>query len=643
MSILRLDSNVLIQPPFYSPGEQKDREWLETDGLGGFSMGTFSGHRSRRYHGLLISARRPPSDRMMLVNGFEAWISGPKGFAKLTEQTYAGAITTPREGIESHTFSPEPWPTWTYRLWDSSELRFELWRIQGTPSVHLRWELLNGDRNKFLQVRLLFSGRDFHALHRENSAFQESPQTISGGWRWEPYPSVPAIFVITKGEYQHQPTWYRQFEYTEELARGLDGIEDLASPGIFRWDLKSDPATMTLTSSENASEATEDDRDREAKRRTQTPLERTVNDYLVRRGKGWTIIAGYPWFGDWGRDTFIAMRGLCLATGRWEIARDILLEWSQVVRDGLLPNRFSDDGSAPEYNSVDAALLYIVVVGEFLEAHASKISLGETEALYRAVETILSGYANGTRFGIRMDTDGLIAAGEPGLQLTWMDAKVGNWVVTPRIGKPVEIQALWLHALLVGAKRNHHWETLYTHALESFQLRFWTGNQLHDLVDVNHQHGEMDSTFRPNQIFAVGGLPRMLLPLEQARTIVDRVEAELLTPIGLRSLSPHDSAYQGYYQGGIHERDGAYHQGTVWPWLIGPFIEAWLRVRGNTIEAKREASERFLKPLEEHRQQAGWGHLSEIADGNSPHHPRGCPFQAWSVGEWIRIKKICEP
>jgi predicted glycogen debranching enzyme len=261
--------------------------------------------------------------------------------------------------------------------------------------------------------------------------------------------------------------------------------------------------------------------------------------------------------------------------------------------------------------------------------------------LAAAVEAILDGYARGTRYGIRLDDDGLIAAGVPGVQLTWMDAKVGDWVVTPRIGKPVEVQALWLNALAVGAAYSERWAALLERGRDAFGRRFWNeaGGCLHDVVDVDHHAGTADSSFRPNQIFAVGGLPLALLEGEQARRVVDAVEARLLTPVGLRSLAPGEPAYTPHYQGGVRERDGAYHQGTVWPWLIGPFVEAWVRVRGATPGVKREARERFLEPLLRHLDEAGLGHISEIADAEPPHTPRGCPFQAWSVGEALRLDR----
>jgi glycogen debranching enzyme len=261
--------------------------------------------------------------------------------------------------------------------------------------------------------------------------------------------------------------------------------------------------------------------------------------------------------------------------------------------------------------------------------------------LTQAVGDILEGYSRGTRFGIRADADGLLACGEPGVQLTWMDAKVGDWVVTPRIGKPVEVQALWLNALWIGGKFADKWQPAFERGLASFRERFWNSATqcLFDVVDAEHRAGHHDDAIRPNQILAVGGLPLSLLPRKQAASVVQVVEKRLLTPLGLRSLAPNDPAYRPQYRGGVRERDGAYHQGTVWPWLIGPFVEAWLQVHGRTTETIVEARHRFLDPLLAHLDAAGLGHVAEVADADAPHTPGGCPFQAWSVGELLRLDR----
>jgi predicted glycogen debranching enzyme len=311
----------------------------------------------------------------------------------------------------------------------------------------------------------------------------------------------------------------------------------------------------------------------------------------------------------------------------------------------MLPYRLPDRGAAPEYNAVDAALWYVVAVYEYLQAAASTAG-GERKVLLDAVKRILEGHAAGTRYRIGVDSDGLLSAGESGVQLTWMDAKIGDWVVTPRIGKPVEIQALWLNALWIARQLRvpsaRRWRDLLARGLASFAGRFWDPARLrlYDVVDVDHQRGTTDRSFRPNQILAVGGLPLPILEGAQARAVVDAVEAQLLTPLGLRSLAPSERDYRPKYGGNMRDRDSAYHQGTVWPWLIGPFVDAWIRVRGGTAGVRDEARQRFMAPLEAQLREGGLGHVSEVASAEAPHDIGGCPFQAWSLGELLRLERI---
>lgn len=629
-------------------------EWLEADGLGGFASGTTLGVRTRRYHALLLAATTPPTGRMVLVNGLDAWAGSGAAPELLTRQRYTPGVLAPEHGAALESFADEPWPTWTYRLADGSRIEHELFVPQGRAVVALRWRLV-GRRDAALPfaVRPFLSGRDSHALHHENPAFR-FPEVGSGQQvEWHPYDGVPAVHALSNGSYRAEPLWYRGFLYSEERARGLDDTEDLAAPGVFQWDLREADAVLLL----GAGDALAGDLDavesfirlrrseRARRARFATRLERAGDAYLVRRDPGKTIVAGYPWFTDWGRDTFIALRGLCLATGRLADARSILLEWADLVSEGMLPNRFVDQGDAPEYNTVDASLWYVVAAHEYLEAAEAAgrpATARDRKALGQAVQSILAGHVRGTRYRIKAADDGLLAAGEPGVQLTWMDAKVGDWVVTPRIGKPVEIQALWLNALRVAERFTPSYAALYAKGVESFARRFWNpaAGWLYDVVDADHVPGRLDPTMRPNQILAVGGLPYSLLEGERARQVVDAVERELWTPLGLRTLAPGAEGYAPRYEGGIRERDGAYHQGTAWPWLLGPFVEAWVRVRGSGAEVRAEARRRFFQPLLDHLSVAGVGHISEIADAEPPHTPRGCPFQAWSVGEALRLDRL---
>ncbi len=641
-----------------SPEQARANEWLEADGLGGFASGTSTGIRTRRYHALLLTATTPPTGRVVLVNGFEAWIETPHGRFALTSQRYAPDVIHPDGAQRIENFSVEPWPKWQFKFEDGTELTQEIFVAGEAGVTALTWRLTREAKNVRLFVRPLLSGRDYHGLHKENAAFRFDPTPNGEKVLWRPYEGLPGIYAMYShnGHYAHEPLWYRNFLYEEERTRGLDDTEDLASPGVFEWDLSAGEAVWLLTTTDSPALSRKHDlsvkrfldclRENERMRRAEFPsrLHRAGDAYIVNGRHGKTIMAGYPWFTDWGRDTFIALRGLCLATGRLTDARDILISWANSVSGGMLPNLFPDHGAKPEYNSVDASLWYVIAVHDLLHTAngSSVVNAKDKRAFQTAILAILDGYSKGTRFGIRMDDDGLLAAGERGVQLTWMDAKVGEWVVTPRAGKPVEVQALWLNALKIASQFDPKWEAVFERGLKSFRDKFWNKNAgcLYDVIDVNHRGGEMDASFRPNQIFAVGGLPFPLLDGARAERIVSLVEERLLTPLGLRSLAPSEPDYKPHYEGGVMQRDGAYHQGTVWPWLIGPFVEAWVRVRGGSNEAKREAREKFLTPILTHLDTAGLGHVSEIADATAPHTPRGCPFQAWSVGEALRLDQV---
>ena len=634
-------------------------EWLEADGLGGFAFGRIDGVRTRRYHAILAVATTPPTGRIVLVNGFDAWLETPDGKVALTSQRYAPDVTHPDGAARIATFKRDPWPTWTYALPNGLEVIHELVVVRGAPLVALSWRL-NRPADARLVVQPYLSGRDIHATHHENDAFRFESSVAGRRVTWQPYGDLPPIIALANGDYFSDPSWYRQFQYDEERTRGLDFMEDLAVPGRFMFSLdrravlafgagSGAGTTIALpllnTSPERCWDSVEAS---ERRRRAAFPssLHRAADDYIVARGGGKTIIAGYPWFSDWGRDTFIALRGLCLSSAtadydRFSDAREILLEWAEHVSEGMLPNFFPEVGRAAEYNSVDASLWYVIAVHEFLQLTQADrpLTASDRRTLCAAMDAIVSGYARGTRFGIRADGTGLLAAGEKGVQLTWMDAKVGDWVVTPRSGKPVEIQALWINALRIAGRRSARWAALASHAQATFVERFWNDERgfLFDVVDVDHKVGVNDDSLRPNQIFAVGGLPYPVLEGELARRVVDVVERQLWTPAGLRSLGPGEPGYIGHYNGDVRHRDGAYHQGTVWPWLTGAFVEAWLRVRGDTTETRIEAATRFLGPLLRHFEVSAPGHIAEIADGDAPHTPGGCPFQAWSVGEALRL------
>lgn len=643
------------------------REWLETDGLGGYASGTIGGARTRRYHGLLLVATRPPTERRLMVNGLEEHVVTGTERLGLSTQHYAPDVLSPRGFAHIAEFHLYPWPTWIYTL-DLADgthavLEKEIFIPRGKPAVVVGWRMLSG-QPLALEVRPLLSGRDIHVLHHRNPTLDPTCRPEKGRISWQPYQDLPRVYAAHDGEYHHAPEWYNQFQYAVEKERGLDHVEDLWSPGSLAFRLRpGGSAHLVFTTDAALRPGARAWRRRELKARggdhavprtLEEELERNAVHYLVKRGKGATICAGYPWFTDWGRDTFLSMRGLCLATGRYDAARHILLEWSRTVDQGMLPNRFPDEGDKPEYNSVDASLWFLVVAREYLARTGRK----DLKVLWPAMKAIMTGYRDGTRYGIRMDEDVLVRAGEPGSQLTWMDAKFEDTCYSPRIGKPVEIQALWIHALAAMAEleplaepasRSRKprrgaraiegsppaWKQLHARALASFRARFWNAKakSLYDVIDG--PDGD-DPTIRPNQLIAIA-LRGSLLPRAQARAAVETCARELLLPYALRTRA-RGPGYIGIYTNGRRERDEAYHNGTAWPWLLGPFLESWLKTRPPGAKAKAEAR-KMLEPLDRHLADAGLGHVSEVVDGDEPHEPRGCPWQAWSLAEPLRILK----
>lgn len=635
-------------------------EWLEANGRGGFASGTVAGPNTRRYHALLLVARRPPVDRVVLVNHLEEGLDVAGRLHPLSTNLYPGAVH-PRGYHSCRGFSTEPWPTWTYEVGEIRITR-EVFCPHGRDLVVLRWAVVGRSAEAIrLLVRPMLTGRDHHGIHRENSALRAESTVKKGSVTWQPYPDIPAVKALHNGEYQAAPDWYRRVQYPIEQARGMNFEEDWWSPGELTFRLAAEQPALLALSTEAINQAeveeailTEQRRRTKSRRREDAPKQAPTADPLVHalwqaseafiadRGKQKTVIAGYPWFTDWGRDTFIALPGLCLVTGRYAMARQIIAAFAAYISEGMIPNRFPDEGEQPEYNTIDASLWFVHAVGRYLAYTGDATAV--KRVAWPAVKAILDGYRQGARYGIRVEEDGLVTGGAPGVQLTWMDAKVGDWVVTPRRGKPVEIQALWVNALSVGEElavrfRDKTYATrcaeARARAVESFRKRFWygAGGYLYDVVDAGMGQAD-DASFRVNQVYALA-LAGQLLEEDQARRVMDAVEAHLLTPVGLRTLAPSDPHFHPRYEGGVVSRDVAYHQGTVWPHLLGPFITAWIKVRGGTPES-RQAARRFLDGIERHLSEACLGQVSEIFDGEAPHRPCGCFAQAWSVAEPLR-------
>jgi predicted glycogen debranching enzyme len=628
-------------------------EWLETNGRGGFASGTVAGANTRRYHAILLTARKPPADRVVLVNHLEEWIELNGRLFPLSTNLYPGTVH-PAGYTNCVEFSSEPWPTWTFNCGGVLVQR-EILCVPGRDLVIVRWKSITAKRHHMtLRVRPMLSGREYHRTHHENRTLSTEASSKPGVVSWRPYPDVPSVQAIHAGQYRHEPDWFRHVQLPIERQRGFDGEEDWWSPGEFRFAIgvRNAPTLVLTSDAIDTLDATAViAREGERRRRFgQTapggdslagPLWRATDAYLSEREAGGTVIAGYPWFTDWGRDTFIALPGLCLVTGRHDTAWRIMESFSAHISEGMVPNRFPDAGEAPEYNAIDASLWFIDALDRY-RAYNSGDDTRVRAVAWPAVKQIIDGYRRGTRYGIHMDADGLIAGGMSGVQLTWMDAKVGDWVVTPRQGKPVEVQALWVRALEVGMNlATRFGESAYAArcrrlrdlARRSFRARFWneSGGCLYDVIDGPEGH---DASLRPNQLYALA-LCDDLVDRKQAEQILMVVKDHLLTPVGLRTLSPRDSRYRPRYEGGVAERDGAYHQGTVWPFLLGSFVTAWVKTFGMSAEVKAQARA-FLNGLEAHLREACVGQVSEIFDGDAPHHPRGCSAQAWSVAEPLR-------
>jgi len=642
------------------PGEACSREWLETNGIGGFASSTLDGLNTRRYHALLVAATNPPAGRVVLLSKVEETLVLADQRFELSANRYKDVIH-PRGYEHLASFRLDPFPTFRYRCGDI-ELEKTVFLVQGENTVVIQYELagdLDG-RACWLEVRPLVAFRDYHSLVHATDAIRRDVVAQPGLAIITPYPDLPKLYFAHNAE-SIDPSgfWFYNFEYEREKERGLDSLEDLYSPFLLRFDLAQKPAAaiMASTLQQEATEAPKL-RELEIRRRARvaqaapredpfaTRLTIAADQFIVAGGDRKSVIAGYPWFSDWGRDTMISLPGLTLVTGRFDDARNILRTSARSVNQGMLPNRFSEYGETPEYNTVDATLWMFHAVHEFLR-YTRDYDFVRAE-LYQPLADVIEWHKRGTRYGIHLDSDGLLHAGEPGVQLTWMDARVTDArgisrEVTPRTGKPVEIQALWHNALRVMAHLasvfddpadSNRYAALADRARQRLTQAFWneTAGCLYDVV---YDGGAPDASIRPNQIFAVS-LPYPLLTDEQALQVVDVVEWELLTPYGLRTLSPRDSNYHGRYEGGPASRDGAYHQGTVWPWLLGPFMTAYVKVHGHSEEARSRA-DRFLDPLRAHLLEAGLGQISEVFDGDFPHRPGGCFAQAWSVAEVLRM------
>jgi predicted glycogen debranching enzyme len=649
--------------------EALSREWLETNGIGGFASSTVSGANSRRYHALLTAATRPPLGRVAMLSKFEETLHVDGKSYELSANQYPDKVYP--TGFKYLTsFRLDPFPIWTFEV-EGVEIEKKIFMVYGENTTVCQWSIIGEfkgwleipnvneppvtkKRQILLELKPLLAFRDYHHLRQSAADFNTDFETAEKIVSVNPNAEFPALFFAhNAARIEKTAHWYRDFEYPIEKERGFDFRENLFQPFALKFDLSSAAAASVVVSTQidevyevaqlEAGElARREDLivKAEAEDDFRAQLVLAADQFIVSRGAGKTVIAGYPWFSDWGRDTMIALTGLTISTNRTEIAREILLEFSKHISQGMIPNRFPDAGDEAEYNTVDATLWYFEAVRAYVEKTEDYDFVRAN--LYEKLAEVIVWHLRGTRYNIHVDTDGLLYAGETGTQLTWMDAKIGDFVVTPRVGKPVEIQALWYNALKIMAdfarkfgdeQDRQRYESMAETARQSFNAVFW--NDAEDCLFDVVINGKRDGSVRPNQIFAAS-LPYSMLSIGQAQKVVEKVEAELLTPVGLRSLSPRDKNYCPIYTGSPLERDSAYHQGTVWGWLTGAFVDAYRRVYSNGNQVEKRVEE-ILAGFKIHLSEAGLGQISEIFDADAPHAPRGCPAQAWSVAEVLRV------
>ncbi len=641
---------------FTAPDQALAQEWLLTNGLGGFACGTVAQANTRRYHGLLVAALRPPVQRVLMLAKLDALAVYRGRSYALGCNEFADGTLTPQGFAQLASFHLEGrMPVWTFAIGDAL-LEQRIWMAYGSNTTYVRYRLRHATASMELQLVPLCTYRDYHS--HTHGSWSLDVQAHERGCTVRAFEDALAYRLdIDRGRFRADGDWYWRFQHRAESERGLDAEEHLFRPGHFEAMLE--PGETLHCSASCAPDpelagplalyaylARNDARTRAAPAGAPPWIRQLLlaaDDFLVARidasgsAPGTTVIAGYPWFSDWGRDTMIALPGLTVPAARLDDAAAVLRTFAQHLDQGMLPNRFPDQGEAAEYNTVDATLWYFHAIDAHLKAGGDQVLLAE---LYPALQDIITRHRLGTRHGIGVDSqDGLLHAGEPGVQLTWMDAKVGDWVVTPRTGKAVEINALWHFAMCAMAR----WATALGDAAgargyresaakirDSFRSRFWSEElgHLHDVIDI--PGGGVDSSLRPNQIFAVSLGEDLLAPVE-ARAVVRRCAESLLTPVGLRSLAPDDPAYAAQYGGGPAERDARYHQGTVWSWLLGPFALAHWRVHGDAVHALA-----LLEASAPHLAEACLGQVSEIFDADAPHAPRGCFAQAWGVAETLR-------
>jgi predicted glycogen debranching enzyme len=633
-------------------GKSMEFEWLETNGRGGYASSTILGCHTRKYHGLLVSNQTRPPGKFVLLSKYEDALACHGDEHVLSVHRYGQRIYYPRGHKYQTQFKLESFPTFVYELGQTTLVK-EIAMIHGEDTVVVRYTTPRNGEGAVLRLRPLLACRGFHDLAKENLFLRPRAFPVRQGFKIAPYDGIPELFFQLNGPFEFfpSPTWYRNFEYFREQERGYDASEDLFSPGMLEMPLEEGQEVLISASTQEIAGDLSALWNREAARRATLancypaePMHRrlclSAEQFVVRElDRGAAIIAGYPWFLSWGRDSMISLPGLILDNPAVDesVYLEVLRTFAGAEKDGLIPNFLAPDPAQHAYNSVDAAL-WFAWAAQMWERHTQK---DLPEDLRAVLLRIFERYRDGTSHGIHMQDDGLLACGSERDQLTWMDANAGGMPVTPRWGCPVEINALWYNFLemLADMGKRYGWPAgeqaskLASQSKESFNRAFWIEEREY-LADVVRD-GYRDEALRPNQIFAVS-LPFSPLSSERGRAVVDAVRATLFTPYGLRTLSPADPAYCHRYEGDQDARDRAYHNGTVWPWLLGAYGEALLKVSSFKNEAIDQI-EHALEHLRRHMGEAGLGTLSEVFDADPPPWAKGCISQAWSVAEALRL------
>ena len=627
------------------------REWLITNGLGGYASSTLTGANSRRYHGLLVAVQNPPTDRQVLVSKVEETLMTEQGPVALASNRY-GEFVHPQGWQYLTSFDRLPLPTWVFQAGEHS-ISKTVFMVQTANTTVVAYKNL-GKKAVTIQLMPLFVHRDYHSLFHQSDYFNYYVAQTSPYLKlYSHYGAEPLYCAFSSGTFTENRAWYNRFTYRQEQERGLDFMEDAYSVGHIETRLEpGEECFLTFATDEKTLipdpadlRAWEIKRVEDLRKSQTEPflqdLVISANQFIVQRQSthSETIIAGYHWFTDWGRDTMIALRGLCISLGHQQTAQRILATFFQYLDDGMLPNRFPDNSHDPiEYNTIDATLWLFVALYEY---HQKFNDLAFIEQHFEQLLTILDAHKNGTRYGIHVTDEGLLYGGKGTAQLTWMDARVGDYVVTPRHGCPVEINALWYNALQITiffAKQLRRKPDMYALLLrrfeESFRTHFW--NEKGYLNDVVIPGGSPDGSIRPNQIYALS-LPFPLLNKTDQQQILATVDTHLYTPYGLRTLAPSDPAFVAVYGGDQWLRDTAYHQGTVWPFLLGEYWPAWFRVHGDSAKARKQMYSELVTLKQHFYENDCLFGISEIFDGLHPQQGRGTANQAWSVGAIIKL------